>query len=414
MPDIPPALAFGPQLAWPHRTRSHLVVGQTRMTLPGALRPYHASRWRGRRAASLRPLPEDAETGASPATSHYHYVIQDRDAGCFLSACVQLRVTRDLVSEYCRPFIGPVLYDEVPPRGRGRLRPALDGHRWREPVALLPWPAGGWVVAARAGRILRHRPGQTPCLLLDLTAEIGPLGFENGLLSLAWDPQFPTAPFLYVYYTRGTRDARSRHSRLARFPVADGLLRREEELAFRGRPGLRSRRPALLGHQRPARARPGAAAGLAAGQDPAPRRAAGQAGTRPEAYARGFRNPWRLAFAPRDGALWVADMGYVSREEVNRVQAGADYGGPPVGRRPLPRGARGLRGAPRDARLRAGYTGRSAFPSTRRLARRVWRATSDEIRSAGSGSVRRTAARSGASEERSFRRLNVAGAASAT
>ena len=132
MPDIPPALAFGPQLAWPHRTRSHLVVGQTRMTLPGALRPYHASRWRGRRAASLRPLPEDAETGASPATSHYHYVIQDRDAGCFLSACVQLRVTRDLVSEYCRPFIGPVLYDEVPPRGRGRLRPALDGHRWRE------------------------------------------------------------------------------------------------------------------------------------------------------------------------------------------------------------------------------------------------------------------------------------------
>ena len=45
-------------------------------------------------------------------------------------------------------------------------------------------------------------------------------------------------------------------------------------------------------------------------------------------YARGFRNPWRLAFAPRDGALWVADVGESDLEEVNRVQAGANYGWP--------------------------------------------------------------------------------------
>ena len=236
-PDIPPALAFGPQLAWPHRIRSQPVPGQTLTAfLPGSLRAYRASRWRWRRAASPRPLPQDVETVASPDMPHYRYVIQPRDAGHFLSACIQLRVTRDIVSEYCRPFIGPVLSPcaadirpaeaNLPPlrvapaRGRWHLLPALDGRHWREPVALLPWPAGGWAVAERAGRILRHRPGQTPCLLLDLTAAIGPLGSENGLLSLARDPQFPTAPFLYVYYTRAQR------SRLARFAVADGYLHR--------------------------------------------------------------------------------------------------------------------------------------------------------------------------------------------
>ena len=109
-PDIPPALAFGPQLAWPHRIRSQPVPGQ-RLTafLPEPLRAYRASRWRWRRAASPRPLPPDVETVASPDMPHNRYVIQSRDAGHFLSACIQLRVSRDIVSEYCRPFIGPVL-----------------------------------------------------------------------------------------------------------------------------------------------------------------------------------------------------------------------------------------------------------------------------------------------------------------
>ena len=156
--------------------------------------------------------------------------------------------------------MGPVRHDDVPPcatdgnhsqadvarpiaagaplpaRGRWRLLPALDGRRWHNPVALLPWPAGGWAVAERAGRILRHRPGQTPCLLLNLTAEAGLLGAVNGLFSLALDPQFPTASFLYVYYTRGyqseSRVALSSQARLARFPVAADRIRREEELVL--------------------------------------------------------------------------------------------------------------------------------------------------------------------------------------
>ena len=109
-PDIPSALAFGPQLAWRSRDRSRLVSGQTLTTsLPGSLGAYRASDWRWRRAASPRPLPQDVETVASLDMPHYRYVIQSRDVGHFLSACIHLRVSRDIVSEYCRPFIGPVL-----------------------------------------------------------------------------------------------------------------------------------------------------------------------------------------------------------------------------------------------------------------------------------------------------------------
>ena len=377
--DIAPPLFFARQ----RKIRGVPAIGQTlKVGLGEQVRAYRASRWRWRRAASPQPLPQDVETVATPETAHWEYAIRTRDAGYFLSACIQLAVTRDIASWYCTPFVGPVLYhyrcaadgdlsrpnavreakadppplQAAPPRGRWRLLPALDGRRWHEPVDLRPWPAGGWAVAERTGRILRHRPGQTPCLLLDLTAEVRSLGKENGLLSLALDPQFPAAPFLYVYYTRWPRAARALQSRLARFPVADGRLRREAELVLletvprphpwhfggalgfgpdgllylglgdRQDPAQAPQLDSLLGKilrldvRQATRARPY--------RIPAANPWRGQAGARPEAYARGFRNPWRLAFDPRDGALWVADVGAIRREEVNRVQAGADYGWP--------------------------------------------------------------------------------------
>ncbi|WP_459194126.1 PQQ-dependent sugar dehydrogenase [Halosimplex sp. J119] len=44
-----------------------------------------------------------------------------------------------------------------------------------------------------------------------------------------------------------------------------------------------------------------------------------------EQYAWGFRNPWRLSFAP-DGRLFVADVGQGQWEEVNVVERGGNYG----------------------------------------------------------------------------------------
>jgi glucose/arabinose dehydrogenase len=52
----------------------------------------------------------------------------------------------------------------------------------------------------------------------------------------------------------------------------------------------------------------------------------GDAGTRPEIWVYGMRNPWRFSFDRSTGALWVADVGQDAWEEVNKVEAGGNYG----------------------------------------------------------------------------------------
>ena len=46
----------------------------------------------------------------------------------------------------------------------------------------------------------------------------------------------------------------------------------------------------------------------------------------PEIFAWGFRNPWRWSFDSQGGQLWLGDVGSHSREEVNRVMRGGNYG----------------------------------------------------------------------------------------
>jgi putative heme-binding domain-containing protein len=50
------------------------------------------------------------------------------------------------------------------------------------------------------------------------------------------------------------------------------------------------------------------------------------AGARPEIWALGFRNPWRFCFDPKNGKLWVADVGQDRVEEVDIVRRGENYG----------------------------------------------------------------------------------------
>ena len=46
----------------------------------------------------------------------------------------------------------------------------------------------------------------------------------------------------------------------------------------------------------------------------------------PEIFAWGFRNPWRWSFDSQGGQLWLGDVGSHSREEVDRVVRGGNYG----------------------------------------------------------------------------------------
>ena len=54
----------------------------------------------------------------------------------------------------------------------------------------------------------------------------------------------------------------------------------------------------------------------------------GEAGTRPEIWALGLRNPWRWGFDPVTGMLWAGDVGEVGREEIDTVGRGSNLGWP--------------------------------------------------------------------------------------
>src|SRR5262249_4763972 len=49
-------------------------------------------------------------------------------------------------------------------------------------------------------------------------------------------------------------------------------------------------------------------------------------GARPEVWAYGFRNPWRMSFDRDTGDLWVGDVGWELWEMVYHVQKGGNYG----------------------------------------------------------------------------------------
>ena len=231
---------------------------------------------------------------------------------------------------------------------------AFNGRIFISPVELFPWPGGGLAVVEHRGSLSRHTPDAPPRLLLDLSGRVYCCAMESGLLSAALDPEFPQFPYLYVWYT--TRQEGGYFLRLSRIPWVDGVfdaaaelvileLRQGETPTLHNGGAIRFGPDGMLylgigdNEQPPEAQNPASLWGSiirlevrgAAPEQPYrippdnPLRAA--PGARPEIWAYGLRNPWRMSFDSQ-GNLWVGDVGENAQEEISLATPGANLGWP--------------------------------------------------------------------------------------
>ena len=225
-------------------------------------------------------------------------------------------------------------------------------------VHLAPLPDGSdrLVVVQKTGQIIWFVPGEDRIggTILDLNGKIFHQGWEDGLLSIAFDPRFAANHAFYLFYSM--KDPL--RSVIARFrldpatltadPASEQILLEVKkpsighnggQLAF-GPDGylyagigdgqgqdmtIVQKRTTLLGTI--IRIDVSAADGARPYRIPPDNPFVGAAdGTPPEIWAYGFRNPWRFSIDPDSGRLIVGDVGDRSREEIDRVEKGRNYG----------------------------------------------------------------------------------------
>ena len=234
------------------------------------------------------------------------------------------------------------------------LEPALGGEHFDRPVEIGAYPDGRFVVAEQGGRVfLLRTDGTDRRVLLDLREHID-VDRGEGLLSVALDPDFATNRWLWAYYFAAGEPPRSV---LARFEVAGEAAdaTRGVEVLVLPQPGFNQNGGAIRfgpdgmlylslgdGSASTDPFENGQHLGTLLGsviridaRDSSPAQPyaippdnpfVGVEGARDEIWAYGLRNPWRMAFDPEDGELWLGDVGFIDNEEVNRVGRGANHG----------------------------------------------------------------------------------------
>ncbi len=228
----------------------------------------------------------------------------------------------------------------------------------------------------------------TRTLFLDLTSHVNAstvAADERGLLALAFHPQYAANGQFFVWYTTTATTAAGAglHDRLSRFRVSANpnladltseqplITQRDEadnhnggELAFgpdgylylsvgdegggndQFQNGQRIDRDFFAGILRldvdrrtgslPPNPHPAVHAGTYAVPPDNPfidattfnGAALNRAALRTEFWAIGLRNPWRIAFDSATGRLWCADVGQGTREEIDLIVRGGNYGWP--------------------------------------------------------------------------------------
>ena len=253
--------------------------------------------------------------------------------------------------------------------GDGRGGVALERVAELEQPVFVTQPPGerkDLYVVEQAGRVMRVPGGAGPAddagepeVFLDIGELVTDTGgySEQGLLSVAFAPDYPRSGLLYVDYTDRQGDTRVVEYRRSKSDpdVADPASARE--LLSVDQP-FANHNGGLLAFDPDGNLLVGLGDGGSGGdpdrngQDlstllgkilridpsadgdrpygiPADNPFADRAGARPEILAYGLRNPWRFSIDRQTGRLWIGDVGQDSLEEVDvtpRLGASANFG----------------------------------------------------------------------------------------
>jgi glucose/arabinose dehydrogenase len=208
-------------------------------------------------------------------------------------------------------------------------------------------------VVEKGGRIyLVENSAAQPTPFLDITDQVGSEGSEQGLLSVAFPPDFAASGLFYVDYTDRRGDtviARYRllagDSRQADLNSEQKILQIEQPAANHNGGQLQFGPDGYLYIGMGDGGRAGDPWGNAQNPDvllgkmlrinvtgtetytvPGDNPFLGRSDARPELWALGVRNPWRFAFDRATGDLYIADVGQNQYEEVD-FQSAASPGG---------------------------------------------------------------------------------------
>jgi glucose/arabinose dehydrogenase len=239
--------------------------------------------------------------------------------------------------------------------------PDPAGYAWNPVIAGLELPediqnagdgSGRLFIVEKPGRIFILKGGQLlPTPFLDISAKVGSRNTEQGLLGLAFHPDYARSGLFYVNYTD-----ENGNTVIAGFHVSAGnpdltdpaseldILRVDQPynnhngggLAFgpdgylyiglgdggsEGDPLLNGQNlRTLLGKMLRIDVDHGLRYAIPAGNPFV------KGGGLPEIWAVGLRNPWRFSFDRLTGDLYIADVGQDAWEEIDLVQAGMPGG----------------------------------------------------------------------------------------
>ena len=236
---------------------------------------------------------------------------------------------------------------------RVTLEPALGGRIFDLPIEISAYPGARLFVAQQDGRVLlTDEAGSDLGVLLDISDRVG-LDPGEGLLSVALAPDFEASGHLWTWYFAVDPP----RTALSRFEVTVDLADPASELV-----ALEVEQPGFNQNGGAIRFGPDGMLYLSIGDGsasvdpfdngqnlatllatviridvrdaslaepywiPEDNPFVDRPGARPEIWAYGLRNPWRMAFDTDSGALWLGDVGASSEEEINRIERGGNYG----------------------------------------------------------------------------------------